>query len=226
MQSQFSDRVEAGELLANHLGRDLLTEDLVVVALPRGGVEVALPIARRLKVPLEVLIVRKLGAPDQPELAIGAIASGGFIYLNQQLIDSLQVTQSQLLKIRDRETRELVRRENLYQRDEPRISLSGKSVLLVDDGIATGATVEVAIRAIKASQVCAVYVAVPVAALGAVEKLHRFVDHIYSLQTPSYLGSIGEFYVSFPAVPDERVIEILAQARNELERNSKNDKSN
>ena len=226
MQSQFSDRAEAGELLANHLGRDLLTEDLVVVALPRGGVEVALPIARRLKVPLEVLIVRKLGAPDQPELAIGAIASGGFIYLNQQLIDSLQVTQSQLLKIRDRETRELVRRENLYQRDEPRISLSGKSVLLVDDGIATGATMEVAIRAIKASQVRAVYVAVPVAALGAVEKLHRFVDHIYSLQTPSYLGSIGEFYVSFPAVPDERVIEILAQAKYELERNSKNDKSN
>lgn len=223
MQTKYVDRAEAGELLANHLEPVLPNLNLVVLALPRGGVEVALPIAMRLRAPLEVLVVRKLGAPAQPELAIGAIASGGFIYLNQDLADGLGVSTRQITKIRDREARELQRREALYYQSEKRINLADKRVLIVDDGIATGATMEVAIRAVKAAQPRALYVATPVAALSAIEKLHRFCDHIYSLQTPSMLGAIGEFYENFPQVSDERVIQVLAASRESNERKISSD---
>lgn len=223
MQTRYIDRAEAGELLANHLEPEIPNLNLVVLALPRGGVEIALPIALRMDAPLDVLVVRKLGAPSQRELAIGAIASGGFIYLNQELADGLGVTPKQIAKIRDRESRELERREALYHQGEKRLSLADKRVLLVDDGIATGATMEVAIRAVKASQPKALYVAVPVASLNAVERLHRFCDHIYALQTPSMLGAIGEFYENFSQVSDERVIQVLAESRKAKERKISSD---
>lgn len=208
----FRDRSEAGELLAKRLVDELPNRDLVVVALPRGGVEVAAPISRRLNAPLEILVVRKLGAPHQPELAIGAIASGGFIFLNQEIVDALGVTAEQIVKIREAEAAELKRREALFLNGRQRQSLADRRVLLVDDGIATGATIEVALRAIKAAQPRSINIAVPVAALSAVERLHRHVDHIYALQTPSMLGAVGEFYESFPPVSDDEVIRIIEES--------------
>lgn len=212
MRSMFRDRSEAGELLAKRLVDELPNRDLVVVALPRGGVEVAAPISRRLNAPLEILVVRKLGAPHQPELAIGAIASGGFIFLNQEIVDALGVTAEQIVKIREAEAAELKRREALFLNGRQRQSLADRRVLLVDDGIATGATIEVALRAIKAAQPRSINIAVPVAALSAVERLHRHVDHIYALQTPSMLGAVGEFYESFPPVSDDEVIRIIEES--------------
>lgn len=211
MRSMFRDRREAGELLANRLVDELPNSDLLVVALPRGGLEVAAPIARRLKAPINVLVVRKLGAPKQPELAIGAIASGGFIFLNQEIVDALGVTPEQIVKIREAEAAELRRRESLYLQGRHQKSMTDRRILLVDDGIATGATIEVALRAIKAAQPRSINIAVPVAALSAVERLHRYVDHVYALQTPSMLGAVGEFYESFPPVSDDEVIQIISQ---------------
>lgn len=212
MRSMFRDRSEAGELLAKRLVDEIPNTDLVVVALPRGGLEVAAPISKRLNAPLEILVVRKLGAPDQPELAIGAIASGGFIFLNQEIVDALGVSAEQIVKIREAEAAELRRREALYLHGRERESLADRRVLLVDDGIATGATIEVALRAIKATQPKSINIAVPVAALSAIERLHRHVDHIYALQTPSMLGAVGEFYESFPPVSDDEVVRIIEES--------------
>ena len=211
MIHKFRDRQEAGELLANHLRSRFSSKSAVVVALPRGGLEVGLPIARALHAPMRALVVRKLGAPNQPELAIGALASGGFIYLNNQLIESLQVSDQELTRVKDRESRELLRREKLLKTEGRKLEVQSQDVLLVDDGIATGATIEVAIRALKAALPNSISIAVPVASLQTVERLHRHVDHIYALQTPNLMEAIGDFYESFPQVSDEEAPRLLEE---------------
>ena len=218
MIHQFADRREAGLLLANHLKERFLNKNAVVVALPRGGLAVGLPVAKALKVQMRALVVRKLGAPQQPELAIGALASGGFIYLNQHLIDSLRVTEDELTAIKDRESRELLRREALLNTAGVKLEVQDLDVLLVDDGIATGATIEVAIRALKAGRPKSISVAVPVASLHSVEQLHRHVDHVFALQTPNYMEAIGDFYESFPQVSDEEALRLLEEGMNAKER--------
>ena len=205
----FRDRNEAGQLLARHLQQEVAQADWLVVALPRGGVVIGYEISRALDVPLEILIIRKLGAPKQPELAIGAVASGGFVYLNQTLIDQLGIQVEVISRIRQSALRELARREELYRPHSPGISIRGKKVLLVDDGIATGASIEVALRAIKAAQPASIAIAVPVVSIGTLERLHRFVDRIFALQTPMELGAIGEFYDVFEQVTDDVVIQML-----------------
>ena len=214
MIHRFKDRNEAGELLANHLKERFHSATTVVVALPRGGFEVGLPIARAMNAPMQALVVRKLGAPNQPELAIGALASGGFIYLNNQLIQSLQVSDVELARIKDQEARELLRREKLLDTEGKKLEIKGLDVLLVDDGIATGATIEVAIRALKAAQPKSLSIAVPVASLQSVERLHRHVDHIFALQTPSSMAAIGDFYESFPQLSDEQALQLLEEGKN------------
>lgn len=206
---RFQDRVEAGQLLARHIESSASPRPDLVVALPRGGVIVAAEISRKLHLPLEILLVRKLGAPSQPELAIGAIASGGFIYLNQNLIERLGITSEEIAAIRKREECELERRESRYRIRRAQLNLAAKHLVLVDDGIATGATIEVAIRAIKAARPASLAVATPVAALPAIEQLHRLVDHVHALQVPNDLGAIGEFYREFNQVSDEEVIQAL-----------------
>lgn len=206
---RFQDRIEAGQLLARHIENSQFPQPELVVALPRGGVIVGAEIARRLHLPLEILLVRKLGAPSQPELAIGAIASGGFIYLNQTLIERLGVTSEEIATLRKREERELERREFHYRNTRAKLSLAERHLVLVDDGIATGATIEVAIRAIKAARPASLAVATPVAALPAIERLHRLVDHVHALQIPNELGAIGDLYREFSQVSDEQVIQAL-----------------
>lgn len=210
MRRQFHDRNEAGELLAHRLKNETTRFDLVV-ALPRGGVEVAFPIARELEIPLDLLIVKKLGAPGQPELAIGAIASGGYAYINYEICRTLDISPREVAGIRYLASKALVAREDKLLNDRMRQTWSGKNILLVDDGIATGATIEVAIRAIKAQRPKSLAVAVPVASLSAIERLHRRIDHIYSLHTPSILGAVGEFYEEFEQVTEEQVVMMIDQ---------------
>ena len=211
MIRRFRDRNEAGELLASHLNDRFDSRDTVVVALPRGGIAVALPIAKKLKAPMQVLVVRKLGAPGQSELAIGALSSGGFIYLNEHLIKSLHISDDELAKIKEKESEELLRREKLLNVAGERLEVKEKDVLLVDDGIATGATIEVAIRALKAARPRSISIAVPIASLRSVERLHRYTDHIFALQTPVSMEAIGDFYESFPQLSDEQTLRLLEQ---------------
>ena len=216
--ARFHDRRDAGELIANHLAHQGQGFDLIV-ALPRGGIEVALPIAVRLKLPLDILIVKKLGAPRQTELALGAIASGGYIYINYDICRELKVTQREIAHTRLEASRALLAREERLLHGRERPNWSGKRILIVDDGIATGATMEVAIRAVKARQPKSVSVAVPVASISSIEKLHRRIDHVFALQTPTFLGSVSQFYQSFPEVSDEEVAVMLNSAT-KIERKS------
>lgn len=207
---RFRDRREAGELLAHRLTTQDQRFD-VVIALPRGGVEVALPIARELDLPLDLLVVKKLGAPGHPELAIGAIATGGYVYVNYDLCRTLGISQREVVAIRFAATKELMEREKRLHHAQKASSWRDKKILIIDDGIATGATIEVAIRAINAQRPKSIAVAVPVAALSATERLHRRIDHIFALHTPSILGSVGEFYQEFPQVSEEEVKEMISE---------------
>jgi putative phosphoribosyl transferase len=210
MRMHFQNRREAGRLLAHRLSAQGQRFDLVV-ALPRGGVDVAFPIAREFDIPLDILIVKKLGAPGQPELAIGAIASGGYAYINYEVCRMLGISQREVVAIRFAATKELLEREKKLLKGHISTPLRGKSVLIIDDGIATGATMEVAISAINAQQPRSITVAVPVAALSATERLHRRIDHVFALYTPSILGSVGEFYQEFPQVSEEEVKEMIEE---------------
>lgn len=216
--ARFHDRRDAGELIANHLAHQGQKFDLIV-ALPRSGVVVALPSAVRLKIPLDILIVKKLGVSTQPELALGAIASGGYIYINYDLCRDLKITQREIAHTRLEASRALLAREERLLHGRERPNWTGKKILIVDDGIATGATMEVAIRAIKARQPDVLAVAVPVASLSAIERLHRRIDHVFALQTLTNLGSVSEFYQAFPEVSDEEVAAMMDDA-NKIERKS------
>lgn len=208
--ARFRDRHEAGELLAEYFAHKRGEFDLII-ALPRGGVEVALPLAIQGKIPLDILIVKKLATREQPELAIGAIASGGYIYINHELCRQIGVNQREIAQIRIDASRELIDRERLLLSGKSRIEWTNRRVLIIDDGIAIGATMEVAIRAIQARKPSSISIAVPVASLSTVERMHRRIDHIFALQTPSILGSVGEFYESFPQIGDNEVKEMLHQ---------------
>jgi putative phosphoribosyl transferase len=209
----FKDRKEAGHLLARHLAKELAGPDLIVVSLPRGGVVVGYEIATYLNVPMEILVVRKIGAPDQLELAIGAIASGNFTYLNKELIKILHLSENDVTAVIDRETKELHRREERYQVNRSKLSLAGKKILVVDDGIATGATISVAIEALKQKKPAYIAIAVPIATLKTIELFARKVDRCFALQTPESFNAVGEFYQSFPPVSDDEVVNLLKESR-------------
>jgi putative phosphoribosyl transferase len=209
----FKDRSEAGHLLARHLAKEIAGPDLVVIALPRGGVVVGFEIARYLNVPLDIIVVRKLGAPMQPELAIGAIASGGHTFLNHDLISKLHIGSKEIESTIEEERIELARRENAYLANRERPSLAKKKILIVDDGIATGATMQVAIQAVRSQGPRYLAVAVPVASLGSIELLSRQVDRSFVLQMPEEFGAVGEFYESFPPISDDEVVTLLKDAQ-------------
>lgn len=206
---RFRNRIEAGQLLARHLRKELAQANLAVVALPRGGVVIGFEIAKLLSIPLEILLIRKIGVPGEPELALGAVASGGFIFLNEDLIKHQGIDAESVNRLKLNALRELTRRESRYESLIRTESLRDKDLLIVDDGIATGASIEVAIRALKAIGPKSIAIAVPVASLQAVERLHRVVDRIYALQTPQHLGAIGEFYEEFEEVTDEDVLTMM-----------------
>jgi putative phosphoribosyl transferase len=205
------DRAEAGRLLGAalevHRGPDLL-----VLALPRGGVCVAAEVARVLESALDLMIVRKLGVPPHPELAMGAIGSGGVRVMNQDVIEALGIGPDVVDAVAEREQRELERRERVYRGARAPLCLRGRTVLLVDDGLATGATMRAAVRAAAAQQPAALLAAVPVATVAARDALLGEVDELTCLATPAHFGVVGRWYQSFPQISDAEVRGLLGAA--------------
>jgi putative phosphoribosyl transferase len=208
----FKNREHAGKVLAEKLSEYAGQKDLVVLGLPRGGVPVAYEVAQSLKVPLDVFVVRKLGLPDQPELAMGAIASGGLTNLNEQLIERSKVPRDVVTKIIKTEAAELERQEKAYL---PRnIShLKWKNVILVDDGLATGSTMGAAVGALRSAGCTRLVIAIPVSSPETCAAFKYNVDKIVCAQTPHNFGSVGEWYEDFTQTTDEQVRHFLELSR-------------
>jgi len=212
----YADRYEAGRALVPAIQRFEL-KDPIVLGLPRGGVPVAYEVALALQAPLDTITVRKLGLPWQPELAIGAIASGGVKVLNEELLAELpNLTEGEIDEVVNREMEELVRREKLYRGDWPHPELAQQDVVLVDDGLATGATMRAAVEAVLSQNPSQVLVAVPVGSAEPVRLLEEKVDYVVCLETPSPFFAIGYFYRNFGPTEDEEVHSLLADARDSL----------
>jgi predicted phosphoribosyltransferase len=208
----FTDRSEAGRMLGSLLSPHSNDPDLLVLALPRGGVPVAFEVARALNAPLDVFLVRKLGVPHQEELAMGAIATGDVRVLNGEVISELGISSAVIDAITTRERRELERREQTYRdgRSAPRIT--GRTVILVDDGLATGSTMRAAIAALREQKPSRIIVAVPVAAAESCVELKKEVDEVVCAQTPSPFFAVGRWYRDFSPTMDREIHDLLAVA--------------
>lgn len=209
----FKNRAAAGQLLATKLAFYAHLPEGIVVGLPRGGVPVAFEVAKALHLPLDVFLVRKLGVPGQEELALGAIAEGGTQVLNQPVIHSLKVSDPAIEAVIEREKRELERRSRLYRADRPPLNATGRVVILVDDGLATGATMLVAVRSLRQQHPDQLVVAVPVAASETCDFLRTAADAVICAETPDRFGSVGVWYQDFSQTTDEEVKQLLQQAR-------------
>jgi putative phosphoribosyl transferase len=207
----FADRTAAGRELADRLAH-LRGPDVVVLGLPRGGVPVAFEVARALDAPLDVLMVRKLGVPFQPELAMGAIGEGGVVVLNEAVLARSGVEPGELTAIEERERAELSRRAERFRHDRPRASLTGRTAILVDDGIATGATARAACRVARAQGAARVVLAAPAGSPRTAEQLRDEVDELVVLETPPDFYAVGQAYADFRPVRDGQVVELLERA--------------
>ena len=210
---KFKDRTEAGQILARKLTAYANCADVVVLALPRGGVPVAFEIATALNLPLDVFLVRKLGVPGQSELAMGAIANSGVRVLNQDIVRSLRLSDAVIDKVAAQEQQELERRERLYRDDRPIPQLHERTVIIVDDGLATGATMRAAIEALRQQQPARIVVAVPISSPETCRDLAVEVDEIICVETPQPFCSVGLWYEDFPQTTDEEVCALLKQAQ-------------
>lgn len=204
----FENRSEAGKELAQHL-ESLKDKNQIVLGIPRGGVEVAVEIARFIKAPLDVIIVRKIGSPFEKELAIGALAEGEVNVLDRESVGRWGISKKELARIVKEETEELKRRIKVYRLGKPLTPLNGKTIILVDDGVATGLTVKAAIESTKKLNPQKIIFATPVCSTEAAEELKKLVDDFISLVEPFKLSSIGSFYQDFSPVPDEQVLKLL-----------------
>lgn len=208
----FEDRAHAGQLLARELAR-YAEPDVLVLALPRGGVPVGAEIARALKAELDVVIPRKIGAPGDPELAIGAVSGNGAVILNEELVRVLGVPEAYIREAAARERVEIRRRSLLYRGRQPAPRVKGRTVIVVDDGIATGYTMLAALRGVRQEGPAMLVAAVPVAPPDSIAKLEAEADEVVALSTPSHFFAVGQFYQDFSQVTDEEVQAILAEAR-------------
>ena len=209
---KYIDRYEAGIVLANHLKDYANQEQVIALALPRGGVPVAYEIATALSIPLDIFIVRKLGVPGHEELAMGAIASGGTVVFNEPLMNQLNIEQKLIDSVLAAEQKELVRRERLYRGNRPLPILLGKTIILVDDGIATGSTMLAAVKALHKHKPASIIIAVPVAARSTCEELKTLVDKIVCPLRPINFYAVGLWYEQFSQTSDDEVIELLKQS--------------
>ncbi len=207
----FRNRSDAGARLAAKVKAAGYGPDVLVLGLPRGGVPVAFEVAATLGAPLDVFIVRKLGVPGREELAMGAIASGGVRVLNEDIIDSLRISEKDIARVAEREGLELERRERLYRGERSFPELAGRTVILVDDGLATGASMKAAVAALRQREPARTVVAVPVAAPEVCAEFRREVDEIICLETPQPFYGVGMWYDAFPQTGDEEVRELLEQ---------------
>jgi putative phosphoribosyl transferase len=209
----FKNRTIAGQVLAGKLTEYADAQDVIVLGLPRGGVPVAFEIAQALNAPLDVLVVRKLGVPEQKELAMGAIAAGGVRIINEHIVNLVKISEDTIARVAAQEERELERRELAYRGDRPFPDLQSRRVILVDDGLATGATMWAAVAAVKRQQPAEMIIAVPVAAAATCHELQKAVDKIVCAATPEPFYSVGLWYEDFPQTTDDQVRELLVQAQ-------------
>jgi putative phosphoribosyl transferase len=215
MARPFKDRTEAGRLLARKLSAYANRPDVLVLALPRGGVPVAFEVARVLRAPLDIFLVRKLGVPGHEELAMGAIASGGVRVLNQYVVQHLRIPERAIETIATEEQKELERRERAYRDDRPSPDIRGRSVILIDDGLATGSTMRAAVTAIRQQHPASIVVAVPIAARSTCDEFREEVDEIICAVTPEVFNAVGLWYEDFSQTTDEEVRDLLARAARE-----------
>ncbi|MGZ4828396.1 MAG: phosphoribosyltransferase [Candidatus Angelobacter sp.] len=208
----FRDRVDAGKKLAQALVHYANRDDVVVLGIPRGGVPVAFEVAEALHAPLDILLVRKVGAPGQKELAMGAIASGGVRILNQDVLRTLDISEAELATAIAEQETELQRREQLFRGVRPAISVQGKIAIVVDDGIATGSSMLAAIDALRSLQPKRIVVATPVAPSHANDQIKGTADEFVCLLTPEWFFGISEFYESFSQIEDAEVRTLLSRA--------------
>lgn len=209
----YRDREEAGQVLAKELAFLKGRKDVVVLGIPRGGVVVAAEVAKAIGAPLDIYITRKIGAPYNPELAIGAVASSGEIVLDEGLIMSLGVSSEYVEKETERQRKEIERRMAKYRGDFPPLDIKGKTVVLVDDGVATGATTLATIRALKKQGPKELILAIPVGPLDTIARLKKEVDKLICPLVPEVFWAIGAFYAIFDQTPDEEVIRLLKECR-------------
>ncbi len=208
----FADRIDAGRKLAGKLSSYANREDTIILGLPRGGVPVAFEIAQRLHAPLDILIVRKIGVPDQEELAMGAIASGGIRVFNTDVIRLLAIPPEAIDAVIAEQEQELIRREQRYRGQRPPPDINNKIVILVDDGLATGATMRAAAQAVRQQNAKKIIVAVPVSSYDTYIDFKHYVDEIICLKTPEPFYSISQWYQHFNQTTDDEVTELLIQA--------------
>lgn len=212
----FRDRREAGRVLARTLAAYTNRPDVIVLGLPRGGVPVAYEVARALHAPLDVFLVRKLGLPGREELAMGAIASGGVRVLNREVVEALGIPEEVIDEVAATEEEELHRRERLYRGDRPPLNVAGKTVILVDDGLATGSTMRAAVEALRQQFPARVIVAVPVGAPETCAKLQHEADWVVCPYSPDTFYAVGLWYEDFDQTTDEEVRELLEAAAHEV----------
>jgi len=210
--SFFNDRTDAGRRLAKRLSEYANRPDVLILALPRGGVPVAFEVAKALNVKMDVFIVRKLGVPGNEELAMGAIASDNIRVLNEDIVRSFQIPQKVINEVAANELRELERRERLYRGNRPKPNISGSTVILIDDGLATGATMRAAVAAVKTKNPAKVVIAVPTAAPDTCSAFGKEVDEVICVATPEPFYGVGAWYEDFSQTTDKEVCELLGRA--------------
>jgi len=213
----FTDRIDAGKRLASVL-KDFTGKNGIVLAIPRGGVVVGFEIAKALNLQLDVIIPRKIGSPENPELGIGAVAEDGTTILDNQLIKYLAVSKEYIAIETQRQKHEIGRRLKLYRQDASYPNIKGLDVIVVDDGIATGSTMKAALASVRNRGASSVTVAVPVGPPSTIEELNELADRVVCLYTPEYFQAIGEFYNDFSQTPDEEVIRLLNESKQKPER--------
>jgi putative phosphoribosyl transferase len=211
----FRDRTEAGKHLATKLLSYKDQQDVLVLALPRGGVPVAFEVARALRVPLDIFLVRKLGVPGHEELAMGAISTGGVRVLNEDTVDYLRIPEHVIDAVAGEELKELERRELAYRGNRPEPDVKGKTVILIDDGLATGSTIRAAAKALRQQGPARIVVAVPVSAPETCDEYRIGVDEIICAVTPKRFLGVGRWYLDFSQTTDEEVRDLLERARGE-----------
>jgi putative phosphoribosyl transferase len=205
----FRNRQEAGQRLAAHLGKYANRQDAIVLGVPRGGVPIAFEVARALNLPLNVFVLRKLGVPGHEEFAFGAIGSGGVRVLDREVVEALGLSILMIEAVTQVERAELARREQIYRGGRPPLDVRGQTVILVDDGIATGASVTAGVRTLRQMQPAAIVIAAPVVPLAAVNRLRREVDDVVCAEIPETFFGVGQFYDDFSQVSDAEVNELL-----------------
>lgn len=213
---QFANRTVAGRELAKRLAAYANRDDVIVLAIPRGGLQVALEVALQLKAPLDVFVLRKLGVPGQEELAFGAIASGGVRVLDPEVVGGVGLSDQQIESVTAQERQELERRESAYRAGMPPLNVKGRIVILVDDGIATGSSMRAAIAALRKMNPSSIVVAIPVAPATTCARMKAEVDNIVCVHMPRSFFAVGQFYEDFAQVTDEQVKSLLREAASDL----------